>query len=196
MEKRKYTVKEIGELAHDFQNGDKKAIAEVYIAIRPNMVKKAYKHLDSHHKSAADAEDVFEESFLKAMEKISTLHNPDLFVAWFSYIVENEANTLNRKYKRYTYFTDLERDQSSEHKEDKLEKLFSSLSSEDDDSKSKTVLKEAMAKIPAEQQELLNLFYIQDYSYEEICAMNRSLACADKRRVPKEHRITLRTKSL
>ena len=50
-------------------------------------------------KNEEDAMDVMQESYLKAIEKIDTLDDPEKFPKWFSMIVANTAkNALKKKY--------------------------------------------------------------------------------------------------
>ena len=73
--------------------GEKEAFQQLYIATR----KQAYFTSLSITKNEADAQDILQESYLKAYQSLGQLENPALFPAWLNRIVANKAkNYISR----------------------------------------------------------------------------------------------------
>lgn len=64
------------------QSGDSNAFAELYVATYQQQYRYAYKYLKDEHL----AQDVIQETYIKALRNITKLQNPQLFVAWLNRI--------------------------------------------------------------------------------------------------------------
>jgi len=74
--------------------GEQDAFQELYLATR----QKAYFTALSITKNEADAQDILQESYLKAYQSLSQLENPALFVSWLNQIAANKAkNYINKR---------------------------------------------------------------------------------------------------
>lgn len=93
-EKLKYTK----EFLEKVKNGDTTATTLLYEDAKDIAYKKAYSILNNHH----DAEDIAEDSVLRAIEKIDTIKKPSEFPAWIKRIAENKAKDYIKK-KKPTY---------------------------------------------------------------------------------------------
>lgn len=83
------------EILEKVKNGDSEATVLLYKNIKNISYKKAYSILKNHH----DAEDISEDVFVKAIEKIDTIKKPNEFTSWISKVAENKAKDLIKKSK-------------------------------------------------------------------------------------------------
>lgn len=90
-EKFKYTK----EFLEKVKNGDNDATTLLYEDAKDIAYNKAYSILNNHH----DAEDIAEDSVLRAIEKIDTIKKPSEFPAWIRRIAENKAKDYIKKDK-------------------------------------------------------------------------------------------------
>lgn len=72
----------IADLVKRTQDGDSNAFAELYAATYQRQYRYALKNLGDEDK----AKQVLQESYVQALNKIHTLQNPELFVAWINRI--------------------------------------------------------------------------------------------------------------
>ena len=86
------------ELVKQAANGNNEAFEELYRA----TVKSAYRTANLILSNPSDAEDVLQNAYIKASEKLSELKNPESFESWLKSIVENECKNYIRKEKRIT----------------------------------------------------------------------------------------------
>lgn len=111
--------------------------------------------------NSVDAADMSQEVFLKALEKLPTLRNSELWVAWLFRITRNKV--INRhKYEalhRMDSFEERNPDLAEEYEiEEKLEierKL--------------NVLPQLLQEMPPKQARLLRLKYLEGESIEQLC---------------------------
>lgn len=130
-------------------------------------IKKAYSILNNHH----DAEDIAEESVLRAIEKIDTIKKPSEFPAWIRRVAENKAKDYIKKDKPtymgedFEYTTnDLNSDQSVVP-----EKMADSQENID-------LYKKLISKLTDDQRNALVLNRIEGYKTREIAEM---LGCSE-----------------
>src|SRR3989304_1817885 len=83
------------ELVLKAQQGDKKSFA--VLAIRHSQ--KVYRMAWGVLRNEADAEEIAQESFMKALEKISSFRGEAQFSTWLIQITLNEARMRLRKYR-------------------------------------------------------------------------------------------------
>lgn len=157
-EKLKYTK----EFLEKVKNGDTTATTLLYEDAKDIAYKKAYSVLNNHY----DAEDIAEDSVLKAIEKIDTIKRPGDFPAWIKRIAENKAKDYIKK-KKPTYIgedfeyttNDLNSDQSVVP-----EKMADSQENID-------LYKKLIAKLTDDQRNALVLNRIEGYKIREIAEM-------------------------
>ncbi|MBQ3602461.1 MAG: sigma-70 family RNA polymerase sigma factor [Clostridia bacterium] len=89
-------TKNYAELVMQAVNGDNAAFEELYRA----TAKIAYRTANLILSNPSDADDVLQNAYIKAAEKLSELKKPESFESWLKSIVENECKNYIRKEKR------------------------------------------------------------------------------------------------
>jgi len=144
------------DLIEGCKNGDQKAQFQIYKLYYKAMYNTSLRIVND----TMEAEDIMQESFLSAFEKIETYSGTVSFGAWLKRIVINRSlDALNR---RKMIFEDIEyhqgiKDTSSE------ETMFV----DDIDSKVEEV-KKAIEKLPDGYRIILSLYLIEGYDHDEI----------------------------
>lgn len=87
--------KRIAELVVQIQRGDNSAFDELYHLTS----KRAFFIAKEFVKNEYDAEDILQDSYIKALAKINDLENPETFVSWFNRIVANKSKDYIKKKK-------------------------------------------------------------------------------------------------
>ena len=93
----KYDYDKIAELVIKSQSGDEESFAEIYYL----MHQKIYFFSLSILKDVDLAEDIVQDIFIIVKNKLSTLNNPKLFIAWINKIAYNQCMDELKKQKRY-----------------------------------------------------------------------------------------------
>ena len=83
--------------------GDKSAFALLVERYQGVVYRIAHREVGNHH----DAEDIAQESFLKAYRKLKNLKDPNVFPSWLYAITVNLCNSWWRKQKRQMETTEL-----------------------------------------------------------------------------------------
>lgn len=140
----------IDNLVSSAKNGNAEAFGELYEIYAKDMFRFAYYYLDS----ATLAEDCVSECVCIAFQKIGGLRKATSFKSWLFKILHNCCNSALR------------------------EKIISNgnveysslidLSDEDEDMSEKLSLKQALARLSAEDREIVILHYCQGYTSKEI----------------------------
>lgn len=104
------------------------------------------------------AEEVTQDVFLKIYQKIDRIDTGRHFATYFYTVLKNQAISELRKLKIEIPLTEIEHLLSDD--EDLYEDLFKK---EEIDK-----VKKVIAKLPAEQQKVIELYYFSDLSYKEI----------------------------
>lgn len=120
--------------------------------------------------NSADAEDITQESFLKAWKNINKYDNSRSFKTWLLSIARNTAIDLFRKKKPYTFteidsFSSAEDDANFEEKIADTELLPEEVFSRKEISNE---VQEALNKIPVNAKEVVILHLNEDMTFEEI----------------------------
>lgn len=168
---KKYTVKELGNLAAEIKDGKEESMAELYEALMPSMTKLAVKKLNSNNKNEQNAKDVYQDTFIKCViENIGQLQNTDLFVSWFSRALTNNAFSWNKKNNDPSVCDSIENLEDDHNDETgKFDKeQFKVYEEEDDVDERIADMKKAMEHLKPEYSEVLRMFYLDGYSYDEI----------------------------
>lgn len=145
-----------GALVQDYQTGNTKAL--------PELVKRWHKQFCNRAfyivQDADEAKDVAQDCWRTIIDKIETLEDPKSFGGWALRIV-------------YTKSIDALRVKQKERK--KKDSYANENSLIDEPYSEKTVLKQELAKaiqeLPVEQQHVIRLFYLSDYSLKDIAKL-------------------------
>lgn len=105
---------DFSKLINDAVNGDSSAFEELYRLTS----KSAYHTASLLLKNREDIEDVLQNSYIKAYQKLPELKNPESFESWIKTIVENECKNYIKKEKRF-YISDIFfKNKAEEHSEE------------------------------------------------------------------------------
>ncbi len=112
------------------------------------------------------AEDLTQETFLKAYQKLATLKDPQSFAGWLYVIATNHCKTWLRKKRLQTQplettsNAELEKATYSEYVVDKNEQTTAEVHRE--------VVKQLLAKLQESERTVITLYYLGEMTYEEI----------------------------
>lgn len=167
---KKYTVKELGNLAADVKSGKEESMAELYEALMPSMTRLAIRKLNSNNKNEQNASDIYQDTFVKCVvQNIGQLQNTDLFVSWFSRALTNNAFSWNRKNNDPTVCDSIEKLEEDHNDEGgKFDKEQYKVYEEKEEDERVEIMREAMKQLKPEYSEVLRMFYLEGNSYEDI----------------------------
>ena len=114
-------------------------------------------------KDTAEAEDVMQESFLTAFNKLETFKGDASFGSWLKRIVVNNSITQYRKSQRYVELPEFGLEDVVE------ESSFDGISEDDYASTKAAQVLKGMEEIHANYRQILTLHLIEGYDYEEVC---------------------------
>ena len=162
-EKFKYTKKFLEKV----KNGDNDATTLLYEDAKDIAYNKAYSILNNHH----DAEDIAEDSVLRAIEKIDTIKKPSEFPAWIRRVAENKSKDYIKKDKPTYMGEDFEYTTNDLNSDQKVlpEKMADSQENID-------LYKKLISKLTDDQRNALVLNRIEGYKTREIAEM---LGCSE-----------------
>jgi RNA polymerase sigma-70 factor (ECF subfamily) len=128
-------------------------------------------------RSDADGDDLYQETVLRAFEKLHTLRDESRFRSWFYATLLNRHRTRHRRsfWHRFLPWEEAFPDGDGpvgEAGEDRQERAQQALR-----------VARALATLPAEQREAVVLFEVDGYPIEEIASMQRSSVPAVKSRL-------------
>ena len=152
--------KRIDELAKKVKKGDKKAFEELYKLTSSRAYFTALQICGDKH----EAEDVLQESYITALNKISSLERTESFMGWFNRIVANKSKDFLKKKNPKLLSEDSEwliEDQMDEH--DKF-----SPESNVDKEELKSVVMDAVNELNVEKRACVMMKYFNDMSVNEI----------------------------
>ena len=132
--------------------GDIKAQYQLYKQYSKAMYNIAIRFLNNK----MDAEDILQESFIKAFEKLGELKNKDLFGSWLKRIVINNCISLQRKRK-------IAFEEMDEEKYGDLEELDEGVPEIDP-----VLVHGAIKELPQKARTVLVLRALEAYSHKEI----------------------------
>ncbi len=116
-------------------------------------------------KRAEDAEEMAQDTFVKAFQKIHTYEGKSRFSTWLYSITYNAC--ISELRKRKISFASLDDRQISDQDEARMGDYFSETKKEDQE----RYLTLAMAKLPEDDQFLVTLYYYENQSMDEISAI-------------------------
>ncbi|RZA02832.1 MAG: sigma-70 family RNA polymerase sigma factor [Sphingobacteriaceae bacterium] len=142
-------------LVVECKQGSKKACYELYRLYSKAMLNVAFRIVGN----IADAEDVLQESFLDAFNKIKDFRQETTFGLWLKQIVVNRSVNLLRK--RKVEWVELG--------ENELDGIVDDVVDNDDETQYQVaVVKQAMNKLPEGYRVVLSLYLLEGYDHEEI----------------------------
>ena len=112
-------------------------------------------------KNPDDAEDVMQESFITAFDKLDSFKGDAVFGAWLKRIVVNKSLSHLKKSERYTTFLKNEIEDEIDESEGLAEEDYSQIKA--------VKVMECMAKLHKSYSQVLTLHLIEGYDYEELC---------------------------
>ena len=156
-------------LVQDALSGDGEATAELY---RRTYQEKYYIAL-KYMKNREDAEDVLQDSYVRAFEHLGSLQDPERFPSWLSMIVANTAKNALAK-KNPVLFTDLVGD-NEEFDEDPILRIEDmDLSTHPEaaylESERRELLSELLGSLTEEQRMAVMMFYVEELGTREIAS--------------------------
>ncbi|QJD96708.1 sigma-70 family RNA polymerase sigma factor [Mucilaginibacter robiniae] len=142
-------------LVTECKQGSKKACFELYRLYAKAMLNVAFRILNDMN----EAEDVLQEAFVDAFNKLKDFRQETTFGLWLKQIVINKSINLLRK--RRLEWVELENDQ--------LENIAEAEENDDEDIQYRVVqVKEAMQQLPEGYRVVLSLYLLEGYDHEEI----------------------------
>jgi RNA polymerase sigma factor (sigma-70 family) len=143
------------QLVVECKQGSKKACYELYRLYSKAMLNVAFRILDSMD----EAEDVLQESFLDAFNKVKDFRQETTFGLWLKQIVINRSINLLRK--RKIEWVEMESEQ--------LENIADEQQPDEEDMQYKVAqVKQAMQLLPEGYRVVLSLYLLEGYDHEEI----------------------------
>lgn len=128
-------------------------------------------------RSTEDGDDLFQETVLRAYEKLSTLRDESRFRPWFySVLLSVHRNRSRRGFWRR--FLPLERKDGKD-----IEVAGEDGASWDEERRGAERVSKALAGLPPEQREAVVLFELEGFSVEEIAALQKASVSAVKSRL-------------
>lgn len=146
-------------LVQKCKNGDSRAQMEIYKMYYKAMFNTCFRIVND----TMEAEDIMQEAFLKAFDKIKTFKGEVSFGAWLKRIVVNHSLDYLKKRK-----LDLVEMNSNTHEE--YSETSDSLK-EEEISLEVEKIKKTIEEMPEGYKVVLNLKLIEGYDYEEIAAI-------------------------
>lgn len=150
----------IAELVGKIQNGDKFAFDELYKLTS----ERAYFVALEFTKNNQDAEDILQESYIKALSKINKLDKPESFSSWLNQIVANKSKDFLKKKKPMLF--EAEENEVFEVLPDE-DKSFSPEDNLDQTELQKTVM-EVLDELSEEKRACILMMYFEELSVGEI----------------------------
>jgi len=142
-------------LVVECKQGSKKACFELYRLYSKAMLNVAFRIVGS----IDEAEDVLQDAFLDAFNRVKDFRQETTFGLWLKQIVVHRAINLLRKRKL----------EMVELGEDQLENVADEESADDEEMQYKVAqVKEAMKELPDGYRVVLSLYLLEGYDHEEI----------------------------
>lgn len=152
----------IAELVSQIQSGDNSAFDELYKLTS----ERAYFVAFEFTKNNQDAEDILQESYIKALSKISELDKPESFSSWLNQIVANKSKDFLKKKKPVLFNSDEEETDATELLPDE-DTNFSPEGNLDQTELQKAVM-EVLDELSEEKRACVLMMYFEELSVGEI----------------------------
>lgn len=145
------------ELIEACKNGDRQAMEKIYQMYARAMFNTAYRITGDYH----FAEDIMQEAFIKAFERLSSYRGDAPFGAWLKRITINESLQWLKKYRRFE--TDRELPEAAEDPSgDDAEDVWQA---------DRQRLARALLQLNARYRTVLSLHYIEGYDLQETASI-------------------------
>lgn len=152
----------IAELVGKIQSGDNSAFDELYKLTSD----RAYFVALEFTKNSQDAEDILQESYIKALSKINELDKPESFSSWLNQIVANKSKDFLKKKKPMLFNSDEEETDATELLPDE-DTNFSPEGNLDQTELQKAVM-EVLDELSEEKRACVLMMYFEELSVGEI----------------------------
>lgn len=149
-------------------DGNQLAQLEVYNRYQQAMYNTALRII----KDTDEAEDIMQESFITAFNKMGTLKEASTFGSWLKRIVINNSINQFNKSKRFVSLNDDDILQGNLD-EEPYEESFSVGSDEDFTKTKANRVLNCMADLNDKYRQILSLHFIEGFDYEEICEIQQ-----------------------
>jgi RNA polymerase sigma-70 factor (ECF subfamily) len=159
----------IAALVAKARSGDLNAFEALMVHFRPPFGRYAWQMLGSRE----EAEEVVQDTFLRAYRGLASCREPERFGAWAFSILVNRCRSRRRILSRRNRF------RADDH--DGVESL--SVPSREEDHELRETIERALALLPAEQREAFLLKHVEGLSYGEIAEITGTRIPALKMRV-------------
>jgi RNA polymerase sigma factor (sigma-70 family) len=113
-------------------------------------------------KNTEDAEEMAQDTFIKAFQKLNMYEGKSKFSTWLYSITYNAC--ISELRKRRIHFSSLEEQRFSDQDEMKIHSYFSETKKEDQEK----YLNLALSKLPEDDQVLVTLYYYENQSMDDI----------------------------
>lgn len=148
----------IAELVEQCKSNSRKAQMELYRLFAPAMFNISYRITGSK----AASEDIMQESFITAFDKIENCKTPGLFGAWLKRIVVNRS--IDEVRKKKIIFDPIDSVNLAEEEKDDI----TAEETEKETVETVELIKKSLAMLPDGYRIVLTLKLLEEYSYEEI----------------------------
>jgi len=172
------------QLVKQAQAGDFEAFARL---IEANKAK-VYGLVRRLTANSEDAEDIVQESFLKAIDKIDTFRGESAFGTWLSSIALNEARALHAKKKQAELKSiDEYLPSSGSHGDDQQDSLrlfdWQDPHSKLESDQLKQLVNEAIDELPYKYREAFVLRYLEELPVKEVARLTKQSVASAKSRI-------------
>jgi RNA polymerase sigma-70 factor, ECF subfamily len=162
---KKKVDKDDAELLKKFYEGDKDAFTAIIEKYHVRVYRLAYKFT----RNQADAEDVTQDTFMRAYENLLKHPKDELALkAWLMTICVNLTRNLAKKKKNINFSNIGSEDDDREFVDSIEDVKIESPGKRVKRKETTAAVQEAIGKLPAKYQVVLQLRYVEDLSYQEI----------------------------
>lgn len=151
---------ELTELVKKAQNGDERALEEIYSFTRPHVFNMAYSAL----KNRDDAEDIVQDCYVTVISKLGELKSPESFEKWLNTLAANKIKDYIKKKKpdligdeNFDYIADIAEESTDYIPHRKLER----------EDNSETVSK-IVSELSEDKRKCIEMHYFDEKSVSEI----------------------------
>ncbi|MET2984328.1 RNA polymerase sigma factor [Aureibaculum conchae] len=153
-----------GLLVLQFKAGDKKAFALLVKRWHSKLYNQAFWYV----KDADLAKDIVQESWSVILKKIHTLKNPNNFGSWaLKLVIRKSLDNLRKNRKEEFNLYQYQENKHSANETNEYSKSNNYNTTSDSHATSKMVIN-CIKELPEQQQIVVRLFYIQEYTLHEI----------------------------
>lgn len=153
----------LSRIVEQAKNGDSSAFEKLY----NEYYDKIYFFVLKNIKNPTDAEDITQDTFVKSMQKISSLDNPDSYESWLHTIAYNNCKDFFRNEKHYAHF-DTEEEREAAVLEFSLNEPIMTPDDYTMNEERKRQIKNMIDGLKPDMRSALILYYYDDLSISKI----------------------------